>query len=620
MTTSDLAPAEPAEVVTTRLAAVPSVSLPSPDVLFGSVPSALVTIERSGRIGRVNPSAERLFGPAASLVGRHLADALMMVGRDGTPRPLLPAAELDDVLLDGGWSRTDVHLLGAAGRLLLADGGVVGPAELVTADVTLVPFHDHEVCVGALVTIIDHAEREAAREQLAWQASHDPLTGLANRALVTERIDLALVGARRSGAWPSVLFCDLDRFKHINDSFGHGAGDQLLTVAAARLQRCVRSIDTVARLGGDEFVILCESAGDTDLARGIAERILESMMDPFEVHDEQTHVSVSIGIAHAGPQHTSADALLHEADLAMYRAKDRGRNCVEVADEGLRLSAAERVLLERGLRSAIARRELSVAYQPLKRTDRDELVGFEALARWVHPVLGDVRPNRFVPVAEETGLIQALGDRMLDLACRDVGVWNRERLAQGREPLTVHVNVSGRDLQSPHLLARVRDALRRHDVPPHWLVLEVTETMLLDDPEKALDRLRELKLAGVRVAIDDFGTGYSSLAYLRRYPVHMVKIDREFVAEIASSTQDQCIVRAMVDLATGLDYEVLAEGVETGAELEVLRSLGCHLVQGFLVGRPMPADDAHELAIRAVGGEEVSSRTESPDPVPSASA
>jgi diguanylate cyclase (GGDEF)-like protein len=569
-------------------------------LVFDSVTTALIVIERSGRISNVNPEAERLFGPAATLVDRTLDESVFMVGRDGSARAMLPFAELDDVLLGGRWVRNDVRLVTAAGRSLIDEGATQVPAEaLVAADVVMIPFIDDDVCVGGLVIVTDNAEREVARERLAWQAAHDPLTGLVNRAVVTERIELALVGARRSGAWPSVLFLDLDRFKHINDSFGHAAGDTLLVIAAERLLACVRSIDTVARLGGDEFVILCESAGDAALVRVIAERILDALIQPFELGEEQTHVSVSIGIAHAGPQHTSAEALLHDADLAMYRAKDRGRNCFDVADDGLRVNAAERVLLERGLRSAIARRELSVAYQPVKRADDDQLVGFEALARWVHPVLGDVRPDRFVPVAEETGLITALGDRMLDLACRDVATWNRERLANGREPLVVHVNISGRELQSPHLLARVRDALRRHDVPPHWLVLEMTETMLLDDPDKALDRLRELKQAGIRVAIDDFGTGYSSLAYLRRYPVYMVKIDREFVAEIAASTQDQCIVRAMVDLARGLDYVVLAEGVETGAELDVLRSLGCQLVQGYLIGRPMPSEDALLLATSA---------------------
>lgn len=597
-------------------------------LVFDSVDTALIVFDRSGRISAANPEAARRFGGGADLVERRLSDLLQLEGRDGETRPLFTPLDLEALLAEGRWTRNDLRLFApvppnSAGDSLTDDSitdsltdsltgaSPEGAREVIVADLAIVPFMDGDSCLGGLAVITDNVEREAARERLSWQASHDPLTGLPNRALVTERIEVALVQARRSNAWPSLLFLDLDRFKHVNDSFGHAAGDRLLSKAAERLLGCVRSIDTVARLGGDEFVILVESAGDTSLVRSLAERILHAIAEPFELSGEQTFVSGSIGIAHSGPIYNSADSLLHDADLAMYRAKDRGRNCFDVADDRLRVNAAERVLLERGLRSAIARRELGAAYQPVRRTDTDELVGFEALARWVHPVLGDVRPDRFVPVAEETGLIQALGDRMLDLACRDVATWNRDRSALGLDPLVVHVNISGRDLQSPNLLERVREPLRRHGVPAHWLVLEVTESMLLDDPDKALDRMRELKRAGIRVAIDDFGTGYSSLAYLRRYPVHMVKIDREFVSEIASSTQNQCIVKAMIDLARGLDYEVIAEGVETSAELEVLRSLGCAMVQGYFIGRPLPPEDAMLLAI--------SSRTGSPDQVLSAS-
>ena len=581
-------------------------------LVFDSVNTALIVVENSGRIAAANPEACRLFGDGESIVDRQLLETVRLVGRDGEPRPLFANQPIEDILALGRWTRNDVRLVCAGAVTPDGDHVVVG-------DIAVIPFDDDDDCLGGLVIVTDNAEREAARERLAWQASHDPLTGLPNRAMVTERIEMALVQARRSGAWPSLLFLDLDRFKHVNDSFGHAAGDRLLSIAADRLLGCVRSIDTVARLGGDEFVILVEAAGDTTLVRSLADRILTALTEPFELSGEATHVTGSLGIAHSGPMYNSADALLHDADLAMYRAKERGRNCYDVADDRLRVNAAERVLLERGLRSAIARKELGVAYQPVRRIEGDELVGFEALARWVHPVLGDVRPDRFVPVAEETGLIQALGDRMLDLACRDVAVWNRERMDAGLEPLVVHVNISVRDLQSPNLLDRIKEPLRRHDVPAHWLVLEMTESMLLDDPDKALDRLKELKLAGVRVAIDDFGTGYSSLAYLRRYPVHMVKIDREFVSEIASSTQNQCIVKAMVDLALGLEYEVLAEGVETSAELDVLRELGCNLVQGFLIGRPVPPEDALALATSSVKADELSSRTETPDPAPSAS-
>jgi Amt family ammonium transporter len=577
-------------------------------LVFDSVNTALIVVETTGRIAAANPEACRLFGAGESIIDRQLLETVRLVGRDGGPRALFANQGIEDVLSLGRWTRNDVQLVSAS-----------APDQVVRGDIAVVPFDEDDSCLGGLVIVTDNAEREAARERLAWQASHDPLTSLPNRAMVTERIELALVQARRANAWPSLLFLDLDRFKHVNDSFGHAAGDRLLSLAAERLLGCVRSIDTVARLGGDEFVILVEAAGDTALVRSLADRILAAVAEPFDLSGEATHVTGSIGIAHSGPMYNSADALLHDADLAMYRAKERGRNCYDVADDKLRVNAAERVLLERGLRSALARKELGVAYQPVRRADGDELVGFEALARWVHPVLGDVRPDRFVPVAEETGLIQALGDCMLDVACRDVAMWNSERMAAGLAPLVVHVNVSVRDLQSPNLLDRIREPLRRHDVPAHWLVLEMTESMLLDDPDKALERLDELKAAGVRVAIDDFGTGYSSLAYLRRYPVHQVKIDREFVSEIASSTQNQCIVKAMVDLAKGLEYEVLAEGVETSAELEVLRDLGCDLVQGFLIGRPVPPEDALALATSALKAEELSSRTETPDPELSAS-
>jgi diguanylate cyclase (GGDEF)-like protein len=577
-------------------------------LVFDSVNTALIVVEGTGRIAAANPEACRLFGEGESIIDRQLLDTVQLVGRDGAPRALFANQGIEDILSLGRWTRNDVRLVSES-----------APDHVVRGDIAVVPFDTDDSCLGGLVIVTDNAEREAARERLAWQASHDPLTGLANRSMVTEKIELALVQARRSNAWPSLVLLDLDRFKHVNDSFGHAAGDRLLTLAAERLLGCVRSIDTVARLGGDEFVILVEAAGDTGLVRSLADRVLAAVAEPFELSGEATHVTGSIGIAHSGPMYNSAEALLHDADLAMYRAKERGRNCYDVADDRLRVTAAERVLLERGLRSAIAKQELGVAYQPVRRAGSDDLVGFEALARWVHPVLGDVRPDRFVPVAEEAGLIQALGDRMLDVACRDVAIWNGERLAAGLEPLVVHVNVSVRDLQSPNLLERVQDPLTRHGVPAEWLVLEMTESMLLDDPDKALERLEELKAAGVRVAIDDFGTGYSSLAYLRRYPVHMVKIDREFVSEIASSTQNQCIVKAMVDLAQGLEYVVLAEGVETSAELDALRELGCDLVQGFLIGRPVPPEDALALATSALSADEVSSRTGSPDPSPSAS-
>ncbi len=576
--------------------------------VFDQVNASVVVVEMSGRIAAANPEACRLFGEGESIVDRPLLDTVRLVGRDGATRPLFVNQTIEDVLGLGRWTRNDVRFMSATSS-----------EPVVRGDIVVIPFDADDSCLGGLVIVTDGAEREAARERQAWQATHDLLTGLPNRAMVAERIDLSLAQAGRSNAWPSLLFLDLDRFKNVNDSFGHAAGDRLLSSAGERLLGCVRGIDTVARVSGDEFVVLVEAAGDVGLVRTLADRIIAAVSEPFDLSGEVIHITASLGIAHAGQLCTSADALLHDAELAMYRAKERGRNCYDVADERLRMNAAERVLLERGLRGAIENGELGVAYQPVRRAQGDELIGFEALARWVHPVLGDVRPDRFVPVAEETGLIQALGDRMLDVACSDAASWNRERTESGLAPLIVHVNVSVRDLQSPNLLERIQAPLQRHAVPAEWLVLELTESMLLDDPDLALERLDQLVAAGVRVAIDDFGTGHTSLAHLRRYPVHMVKIDREFVSEIASSKQNQVVVKAMVDLAKGLDYEVLAEGVETSAELEVLRELGCDLVQGFLIGRPVPPEDALALATSALRADELSSRTRTPDPERSAS-
>jgi diguanylate cyclase (GGDEF)-like protein len=553
--------------------------------VFAAVTVGLLVIDRGGRVHVSNPEAARLIGPAKQTVGRPIWEVLRMVGRDGEPRPLLDRPTIDDAFGGARWERANLRLIGSEGT------------EAFAADVSIVPLLDDGQCVGGLVIVTDIGDRLAVQAQLEWQASHDPLTGLVGRADISERIDIALVQARRSGSWPTLLFLDVDRFKLVNDSLGHSTGDLLLASIARALTSCVRPDDVVARLGGDEFLVLCTNDdGDVEVGVTLARRILSVLSDPFTVEGDRIGVSVSIGIANAGPGTPSAEALVHDADLAMYRAKEAGRNRFEVADDSMRAAAAERMLLEQSLRSALAHREVGVAYQPIRRTGTDELVGFEALARWVHPVLGDVRPDTFVPVAEESGLIHALGDRMLDLACRDVASWNRERASIGLPPLVVHVNISARDLQSTGLLDRIRAALRHHAVPSHWLILEVTETMLLDDPDSALERLRELKLAGIRVAIDDFGTGYSSLSYLRRYPVHMVKIDREFITELASSKQDQCIVTAMVELSRGLDHVVLAEGVETPAELEVLRSIGCDLVQGYLIGRPVPGEEAMLLA------------------------
>jgi len=566
-------------------------------LLFDSVTTGLLVIDRFGRITSVNPEAERLFGSATSLVDSYVETTLLMVGRDGEPRPLVGRDELDRALRSGRWVRSDVRLVDARvpfQNVETIDGSV--PPGLIAADVAIVAFRAGDAHLGGLVVVSDNAVREEARSKLAWQASHDALTGLPNRTLLAERIEVSLVQARRTGRWPSVLFIDLDRFKAVNDSLGHAAGDQLLVAAADRLQRCVRRGDTVARTGGDEFVVLCES-DDGAAIRVLADRIITSLNAPFDLGGEQAFVSASIGIAYASPVDVDADTLLRDADLAMYRAKETGGSRSDEADDRLRADAAERVHLERALRAAVHTDEITVAYQPVFRFETGELLGFEALARWRHPTRGLIEPNRFVPVAEESGVIHAIGERMLDLACRDLATWNAERLRTGvGAPLSVHVNISGRELASPSLLERVTAALDRHVLAPDSLALDVTEGVLLQHSDVADERLQQLHEAGVRVAIDDFGTGHTSLTSLRRFPVHVVKIDRGLVAGIDRSPRDERVARAVIDLAHALGCEVLAEGVETSGEFAALRRLGCEFVQGYLLGAPMDPHDALMMA------------------------
>jgi diguanylate cyclase (GGDEF)-like protein len=535
-------------------------------LLFDSVTTGLLVIDRFGRITSVNPEAERLFGPASTLLDTYLDVTLSMVGRDGEPRPLLGRDDLDRALRSGTWTRTDIRLVDPRHtfqHVETADGGV--PVGIIAADVSIVAFRSGDAHLGGLVVVTDNAIREEARTKLAWQATHDSLTSLPNRSLLAERLEVALVHARRTAAWPSVLFVDLDRFKHVNDSLGHAAGDRLLVIAADRLQRCVRRADTVARTGGDEFVVLCEGAPPAAV-RGLAERILATMSEPFDLGGEQAFVSASIGIAHANAEQTDVETLLRDADLAMYRSKQHGGSSVEEADDRLRASAAERVVLERALRSAVHEDQIGVLYQPVFRMETGELVGFEALARWTHPTRGPIPPERFISVAEESGVILAVGDRVLDIACRDLATWNSERRLGALGPdLVVHVNISARELSSPSLVERACDAMRRYGLDPCSLAFDVPEMVLLQAPETAGRRLQELHEVCIGVTIDDFGTGHTSLTSLRQFAVAQVKIDRGLIADIDRSPRDERVVRAVVDLAHALGCQVVAEGVETVA-------------------------------------------------------
>ncbi len=421
-------------------------------------------------------------------------------------------------------------------------------------------------------------ERKRAEVELAHQALHDGLTGLPNRALLLDRLGQAIARVGRTGTSVGVLFCDLDRFKVVNDSLGHEAGDRLLVSVAERLTEVLRTGDTAARFGGDEFVVLCEDIEGERHAVLVAERIARRLAEPFQLGKDQVHVKVSVGIAVTDRASARPDSLVRDADAAMYRAKERGGSLYEVFDTGMRRRAVRRLATETALHRALDHDELLLFYQPQHDMRSGAVTGVEALVRWQHPERGLVAPAEFIPAAEETGLIHRLGAWVIREACRQSVAWD------GR--LTMSINLSPRQVLHPDLVRSVARLVHDSGADPTRLCFEITETAVLDDVDAATAVLEELKGLGATLAIDDFGTGYSSLKALQQFPFDVVKIDRSFVAGMATSTQEAAIVAAIISLAQALGLKTVAEGIETIGHLEGLRRLGCDLGQGYYFARP----------------------------------
>ncbi len=436
--------------------------------------------------------------------------------------------------------------------------------------------------------INDVSERIHYQQAIEHQATHDNLTGLANRTLLHDRISQAIAFGRRSGRSVAVMLLDLDHFKHVNDAYGHSAGDDLLKEVAARLRLCVRESDTVARLGGDEFVIVLVDLVQPEDVEGIADKITESLAQPIMIGGErEAYVGASIGISIYPRDGEHGETLLRNADMAMYRVKEHGRNSVRLFSPEMATMAIERVDMEGALRRAIERKELLLHYQPKVDLATRRIIGAEALVRWQHPQIGLVHPNEFIPLAEDTGLVVPLGAWVMREAFRQQATWK----AAGLPPVKLAINLSARQFRLENLPEIVEGALYETGAVADAFIFELTESMVMQDAERALSVMHALKQLGIALSLDDFGTGYSSLSYLRRFPIDEVKIDRSFVRDLHHDQDDAAIAAAVVALAKSLGLRVVAEGVELEAQVHVLEKLGCGQVQGFFFGRPLSVED-----------------------------
>jgi len=427
------------------------------------------------------------------------------------------------------------------------------------------------------------------------EAFHDSLTGLASRALFIDRLNHAFAVADREGTEVAVLFVDLDRFKVVNDSLGHAAGDALLIAVADRLRGGLRGAETAARFGGDEFALLLHDVTRPEQAQMIAERIVESLARPFAINGNEILIGSSVGIALSTPDQRDAEALVHNADLAMYEAKRMGKGRHRLFEPGMQTYQRSTLNLAADLHRALARNEMVLRYQPIVELRTGRVTGLEALVRWMHPDRGMVAPLDFIPLAEESGAILEIGTWVLEEACRQVGIWNTQR--QRQPPLSISVNLSARQLEQPEFPSIVAEALGCADLDAASLVLEITESLLVHDTATTAEQLRRLKQLGVRLAIDDFGTGYSALAYLHRFPVDILKIDKSFVDKLGSSTKAAALTRAVVQLGQTLELSTIAEGIELAEQFSELNRAGCELGQGYYFARPLEQAEVQAMLL-----------------------
>lgn len=539
----------------------------------------IALLDATGRIVTSNAAMEQVFGAEADeLDGLCFFDLVKTEG-----------GELPELLAN---PEPGVNATNAEGT------GRHGSGRRFPVEMSLSTWTDDEGSRFWSAIVRDVTERKQLADQLVHQAFHDPLTGLANRTLLRERVDTAIASLDRTEGSVALLFLDLDDFKRINDTFGHEVGDELLTSVASRLLGCIRGGEIVARLGGDEFAVCVDNLEDPRGVLRLADRIVYAMSHAFNLRDKPLTATCSIGIAISNDPFSDADELLRHADVAMYAAKGRGKNRYEVFEDSMHGEIVERMHLETDLRHALTTEDIDVEYQPVVQLGSLRIIGFEALARWRHPERGDISPAVFISVAEECGLIHKLGRRVLERAIRQGAQW--QQMFTDRPPLTISVNLSSRQLGDPGLVDFVGQLLEDTGMLPETLALEITESVMLGDVDLAIGVLQKFRELGVRLALDDFGTGYSSLSYLHLLPLDVVKVDRSFIARVEEQ-EGAAMVNAISAIADGLGLQLVAEGIETGGQRKFLTRAGYRYGQGFLFSKSLQPDDAtallrHDLA------------------------
>lgn len=550
-------------------------------VTLESVGDGILSTDVAGNITYLNAQAERLTGWSRNeAYGRPIAEVFQLIDSTSRQRACNP---VDLVIQHEKPMRLEANSI-----LLKHDGN-----ELPIED-SIAPIFDRTGKVtGAVIVFRDVTQIRALAEKMSHLAQYDYLTDLPNRMLLNDRLTQAVIYAKRHGTQVAVLFLDLDKFKHINDSLGHMAGDKLLKSVAQRLVGLVRKSDTVSRQGGDEFIVLLHEDMHAENAAVAAEKIVQALVQPHYIDEHELHITTSIGISLFPGDGEDADTLVKNADTAMYFAKKKGRNNFQFFKNEMNLRAVDRQSIEADLRRAIDRQEFILHYQPKLNLDSNEITGAEALIRWRHPNKGMVQPHSFIAIAEDCGLIVPIGRQILRQACIQAKEW----IDQGVPPMTIAVNISALEFRHPQFLECIETILRETGLQPEFLQLEITESVLMRNAESSMTILRALKDMGLQLAIDDFGTGYSSLSYLNQFPIDVLKIDQSFVRDISSKVSNGAIVNAVINMGASLNQTVIAEGIETQEQLSFLNTHRCNEGQGFFLGSPMTSDDFAKVVL-----------------------